>query len=325
MKKIIRISSWLLFAALLNHPATVAHAEVQSPAASMAEFCLKQPRPVYASLTRLKSDNDWFELYRVAPGVTAIYEPHQWQEVISYLIEGEQSALLFDTGNGIANIAAVVHKLTSKPVHVLNSHSHYDHVGGNALFPSIYGMETDFTRSRQAGMRNQDIRIEVSPAALCRPLPHGVSEDSHIGEAYQIEKFISDGHRFDLGGRQLEVLHVPGHTPDSIALIDRAAGLMWSGDSYYSGPIWLYAPETDLVAYEKSVNRLAAEVPNLKALLPAHNTPWVEPGALLQLQSAVVKLRSGQLQAIDQGDGTAIYEVDEDSAFSFLLAAGVIP
>jgi metal-dependent hydrolase (beta-lactamase superfamily II) len=103
----------------------------------MAGFCKKLPRPEYLNLSKIDLQNDWFEVYQVAPGVTAIYEPFQWQEVISYLIEGQESALLFDTGNGIADIAPVIESLTNKPVSVLNSHSHYDHVGGNYAFEYI--------------------------------------------------------------------------------------------------------------------------------------------------------------------------------------------
>ena len=306
-------------------PTTIAQTEspAASPSASMAEFCSNQPRPAYASLSRLESDDDWFQLYRIAPGVTAIYEPHQWQEVISYLIEGQESALLFDSGNGIADISRVVAKLTVKPVMLLNSHSHYDHVGGNFSFTEIYGLDTDFTRSRQAGIDNSDIKIEVSPPALCRELPKGVGEENHIGRPYQVKHLIKDGHQFDLGGRQLEVMSVPGHTPDAIALIDREAGLMWTGDSYYSGPIWLYAPETDLAAYKKSLERMAAELPNLKALLPAHNTPWVEPQVLKRLQVGFDELLAGKLRAQPQDDGTVIYEIEGESQFSFLLSEQV--
>ena len=71
-------------------------------------WCAKLPRPAYASLPRVSVPSDWFEVYRVDPDVYAIYEPRQWQEVISYLVVGRERALLFDTGMGIADIGAVV-------------------------------------------------------------------------------------------------------------------------------------------------------------------------------------------------------------------------
>lgn len=299
-------------------------AQTPSPAESMAEFCNKLPRPEYADLARIESPNDWFELYQVAEGVTAIYEPYQWQEVISYLIEGDDQALLFDTGNGIADIAALVVGLTDKPISIINSHSHYDHVGGNHAFEKIYAMDTPFTRAREAGHDNGVIGIEVSKQALCRPLPTGVTEKNHVGRPYKVSNFIRDGFEIDLGNRRLEVMHVPGHTPDAIVLLDRNAGLMWTGDSYYSGPIWLFAPETDLDAFEQSVQKLANEAPNLIALLPAHNVPIVEPSVLLRLDNALSELRAGKLKGKKLGDGMVSFEVPNESTFSFLLREGLI-
>src|SRR5207245_367208 len=102
------------------------------------DWCKAFPRPEYKALQRVLPDEPWFEVYKVSPGVFAIYEPHQAEETISYLIVGTKQALLFDTGMGIGNIRKVVTQLTSRPVVVLNSHTHDDHVGGNWQFPFIF-------------------------------------------------------------------------------------------------------------------------------------------------------------------------------------------
>lgn len=301
------------------------YAAETDPAMSMADFCKKLPRSEYKSFSQRPVKSDWFEVYQIAPGVSAIYEPHQWQEVISYLIEGEHRALLFDSGNGIADIEEVVAALTDKPVFVLNSHTHYDHVGGNFAFDRVYGMDTAFTRARESGHPNQDIAIEVSKQALCRPLPNGVTQQNHVGRPFKVTDFIKDGDQIDLGGRQIEVLHVPGHTPDAIALIDKAAGLMWTGDSYYSGPIWLFAAETDLDAYAESLQRLIASAKGLKALLPAHNTPWVSPDVLPRVARGLDIMLSGNAKRIPQGDSMVEYKIEGESEFSFLMRDEPIP
>ena len=95
----------------------------------------------------------WFEVYQVAPAVFAIYEPHQAEETIGYLIVGHQRALLFDTGMGIGDVKSVTAQLTHLPIVVLNSHTHDDHVGGNWQFDTVYGMDTDFTRKSAQGSR----------------------------------------------------------------------------------------------------------------------------------------------------------------------------
>ncbi|HEY2946474.1 MAG TPA: MBL fold metallo-hydrolase, partial [Vicinamibacteria bacterium] len=191
-------------------------------------------------------------VYRAGDGVFAICEPHQFQEVISYLIVGSRSALLFDTGLGIGKITGIVKELTRLPVTVLNSHTHFDHVGGNADFGRILAMDTDYTRANARGFSHERVQGEIAPAALCRGLPAGFDPARYRTRSFIPTQFIKDGHTVDLGGRRLTVLHVPGHTPDAVALVDAAAGLLFTGDSFYEGTIWLYVPETDLTAYAAS-------------------------------------------------------------------------
>lgn len=121
--------------------------------AQQAEWCKKLPRPAYNKLERIPSADAWFEVYKIRPGVFAIYEPRQLEEVISYLIIGGDKAVLFDTGMGISNIQAVVAGLTKLPVSVVNSHTHNDHVGDNWRFSDVYGMDTDFTRANARGSK----------------------------------------------------------------------------------------------------------------------------------------------------------------------------
>ena len=68
-----------------------------------------------------------------------------------------------------------------------------------------------------------------------------------------LTKWLHDHDSTDLGGRTIEGISTPGHTPDSICVFDHANGLLFSGNTYYPGPIWLFRPETDLVAYGRSV------------------------------------------------------------------------
>src|SRR6476661_7607752 len=92
------------------------------------EWCRDLPRPAYSKLERVNVPDKWFEVYRIRPGLFAIYEPHQQEEIISYLIVGTKQALLFDTGMAPRNITSVVDGLTPLPVSVMNSHTHNDHV-----------------------------------------------------------------------------------------------------------------------------------------------------------------------------------------------------
>ncbi|MCJ7590763.1 MAG: MBL fold metallo-hydrolase [Woeseiaceae bacterium] len=287
-------------------------------AADLDSFCDRLPRAAYADFRKHKASDDWFEVYEVEPGIFAIYEPFQWQEVISYLIVGTESALLFDTGNGIGDIKAVVEQLTDEPVRVLNSHSHFDHIGGNYQFDDVLSIATEFTLARTGGIQSDEVRMEASPAALCKSLPVGVTEANHQTRPFSITETIAEGDVVDIGGRRLEVLHVPGHTDDSIALLDRDAGFLWSGDSFYEGPIWLFFPETDLAAYQKSVAKLAAVAADLKAVFPAHNTPKADPALLMQLRENLDRVLTGKVEPVPVSDGNVEFRFD---GFSFLMRA----
>jgi hypothetical protein len=80
-----------------------------SPALLLAQtpipdWCRPLPRPEYQNFERVPIGDPWFEVYKPTSNVFAIYEPHQAEEVISYLIVGEKRAVLFDTGTGISDI-----------------------------------------------------------------------------------------------------------------------------------------------------------------------------------------------------------------------------
>ncbi len=297
------------------------HAAPLQPGLQMAtqipEWCRALPRPEYKSLERVLPGESWFEVYKVAPGTFAIYEPHQAEEVISYLIVGSKQALLFDTGMGIGDIRKITTKLTSRPVVVLNSHTHNDHVGGNWQFTFVYGMDTNFTRTNAKGSR-EDAQSEIAPDQLCGDLPKAFNPKTYATKPWKISHAIHDGFKVNLGGRTLEVVSTPGHTPDAICLLDRANGLLFTGDTYYPGPIWLYRPETDLDAYANSLKRLAALSPELKLVLGAHNVPGANPDVLPKLVEAIQAVRAGQGAVKPAGEGKAIHTFN---GFTFLLAA----
>jgi glyoxylase-like metal-dependent hydrolase (beta-lactamase superfamily II) len=212
---------------------------------------------------------------------------------------------------GISSIRAVVEQLTPLPVTVLNSHTHYDHVGGNREFSDILGMDTAFTRERAAkGYFNQVMRSEVSPENLCGPLPQGFDAGAYHVPPFRITKQVRDGTVLDLGGRKLEVIAVPGHTPDSIALLDRGHRLLFTGDTFYVGPIWLFEPETDLAEYARSAARLASLAGEVDLLLPGHNTPAVSPAYLGKLRDAAEAIASGKAKETSREDGRRRFEFE---------------
>ena len=282
---------------------------------SIPDWCKALPRPEYKNIERVSVSDPWFEVYKPAPGVFAIYEPHQAEETIGYLITGKSRALLFDTGMGISDVKSVVKELTNLPVVVLNSHTHDDHVGGNWQFDTVYGMNTDFTRKNAKGSR-EDAQAEITPDQICGSLPKGFDSDAYSTRPWKISKYIKDGDEISLGDRTIQIIASPGHTPDAISLLDSSNGLLFTGDTYYPAPIWLYRPETDLDAYGKSIRRLAALAPKLKLVLGAHNVPVASPEVLPRLVTAFDEVRAGKVKPEPELPGKVLYKVD---GFAFLM------
>jgi glyoxylase-like metal-dependent hydrolase (beta-lactamase superfamily II) len=287
---------------------------ISSLGAQQPEWCKKLPRPAYSKLERVPIADTWFEVYKIRPGIFAIYEPHQLEEVISYLVIGRDRALLFDTGMGISNIQAVVVGLTKLPVSVVNSHTHNDHVGDNWRFSDVYGLDTDFTRANARGSK-EDAQAELAPGEICGALPAGFDAKAYATKPFHITHWLHDGDTMDLGGRTLKVIGTPGHTPDAIALLDDKNGLLFTGDSFYLGPIYLYRPETDLDAYVASMQKLGALAPHLQLLLPSHNTPVADPSYLPKVVAAIQQVRRGEVKSVAT-DGKHEYLFD---GFSFLM------
>lgn len=254
-------------------------------------------------LIDMPEDQDWFEVYKITDTIYALYEMGQFEEVISYLILGEERALLFDTGLGVGDMAGLVAALTDLPVSVLNSHTHYDHVGGNFAFENIYGTATDYTATNARGRANDVVKEFVGPGWVWKEMPNGVSYDNYESKPFTITDTISDGDTIDLGGRVLKFYHVPGHAPDAVVLVDRAERLMFTGDTFYPATLYAHLVGSDVEEYVKTAERLAIIGTDVDILLPAHNEPWVSSDFLGAMHRAFLDIqRPGAEYRITDGD-----------------------
>ena len=275
-----------------------------------AEVCEGMPRGPNAGLPRSDASDDWFQVYEASEGVYSIVEPYQFQETISHLIIGNDRAILFDTGIGLLPIRPVVERLTDLPVSVLNSHTHYDHVGGNADFSSILAIDSEYTRANMAGFEHSRVAEDFVPEAFCNGPPDDADPAAFRTKPWKASRYVEDGEILDLGGRRLEVLHVPGHTPDATALLDAENGLLFTGDTFYDAELWLFVPETNLDDYDRAITRLASLESEVKYLLGAHNSARVDTGRLAQVQAAFHKLRSGKYAGDEDSGGRLVFDVD---------------
>lgn len=277
---------------------------------SHSEHCSEIPRPGNSGLPLSEASDDWFQVYETASDTYAIVEPFHYQETISHLIIGDDRALLFDTGMGFFPIRPVVERITDLPVTVLNSHTHYDHVGGNAEFDEILAVDSSYTRANMAGYTQERIASETSAAAFCEQLPAAADPKGFSTKAWKADDYVEDGEVLDLGGRKLTVFLIPGHTPDATALLDVDNRLLFTGDSYYDAPIWLFVRETSFADYALSISRLASIEGDVMYLLGAHNEVRVDAGGISKVNAAFGSLIKGKTAPIDQNGGILRFEID---------------
>lgn len=206
--------------------------------------------------------DDWFAIEHVAPGVVAIGEPRFHQINWNYLITGTRRALLFDTGPGVRDISRVVRALTTLPVTALPSHMHFDHTGCLARFRNIAVADLPVLRACENDSW-------LHPA-----------DELYVGywegmtwTPVRVNDWLPIGATIDLGGRKLELLHTPGHSPDSVALLDQVAGILFAADFVYPGKLYAQIRGADLKSYLDSADALLPRLTNEVTILAAHGRP----------------------------------------------------
>ncbi|MBZ8117412.1 MBL fold metallo-hydrolase [Roseovarius sp. LXJ103] len=205
------------------------------------------------------SIQDWYKIVSLAPGVFAIGEPRYAQQNWSYLICGTERALLFDTGSYYGEMAPEVAALTDLPLTVLPSHMHYDHLGSIKAFERVILPDIAVLRACAEG----DV---VTPSDdLFLPKSEG-----RVPPRFHVSQWLKIGARIDLGGRGLELLHTPGHSPDSVSLWWEEAGVLFAADYFYHGPLFAQVPGASLAAYLGTAQDLEARLPPVALIYGAH-------------------------------------------------------
>ncbi len=243
----------------------------------------------------------WYTTTRIAQNIYQISAPVGEIEprfnaptVNVYLVIGRQRAALIDSGLGVGDLRAEISVITSLPCIVLNTHAHWDHVGGNAHFDetAIHELEAQSVVQEpdMAGIR----KVMESPRARAA-LPPSFDPAEYRIRVNPPTRILHDGDLVDLGDHSLEVLHIPGHSPGHVAYLDADNGLLFTGDTACLSPIYACFPGCDPAGLAASAKRMAA-LPGVRTVCPGHGEIITEEGWLGKFATCVEMAVSGQTE-----------------------------
>jgi hydroxyacylglutathione hydrolase len=230
--------------------------------------------------------DDYYIVQAIDPQTFAIGEPRYHQQNFNYLIAGSERAILFDAGAGFRDIRPVVDALTDRPVTFVPSHFHFDHVGNEVTFESVAVVDLPHLRDRADG---GVLQLEWHE--------HLGAAEGYQAPSLAVEEWLEPGGLIDLGGRALRVLFTPGHTDDSISLLDESAGYLFTGDFIYPGPLYAFMPNSSMGDYLQGAQTVLAAATDVR-IFGAHRdyppgTPEQSLADVRDLHQALEAIRSG--------------------------------
>lgn len=210
---------------------------------------------------------------QLAPDLWMITET---DSVHCYLLLGQQKALLFDIGYGYEDIRPLIRQITDLPVMLVISHGDPDHGLGANHFADVWLHPLDYGKllcNDTEEMRRRAYEYRVTKAPQYKPcIDAQIFLHTRISE-HTRPHFLRDGDEIDLGGKQLEVIHTPGHSYGHIMLLEKQTGRLFSGDQLTEHNIWYFlspdeqAPFADAV---QSMKKLVDREAQITTVFSAH-------------------------------------------------------
>ena len=182
-----------------------------------------------------------------------------------FLLTGTERALLVDSGRNVINAREIAESLTDLPISLLNTHADADHVAGNGQFEAFY-----MHPAEEPNFRSGNRQGKILP--------------------------VLEGDTLELGERRLEIIHLPGHTPGSIALLDVTNRILISGDPIQDGCIFMFGYYRNMEAYIRSLEHLQQWEGRFDEIWPSHGSIQVYPDLIEKLREGAQSILNGEYQ-----------------------------
>ncbi|MBO4749008.1 MAG: MBL fold metallo-hydrolase [Lachnospiraceae bacterium] len=231
---------------------------------------------------------------------------------LCYLVEGRDFALLIDSIIGIGNLKAYCETLTDKPIKVVNTHAHTDHVGGNFHFDHCFMHPRDIGFFQSCTVIKKEQVLELAKGMAPEELRENMILDDNFVDWNPIKIYpINDGDVFDLGDRQIEVVYVGGHTAGSIVLIDHKTRIAYSGDACNGNTLLEFENSLPIVSYLKNLLHLKEHQSEFDMMYGGHEIH--DPSILDEAIETVAKVVAGTDDKCERTGmmGTPVYYAAE--------------
>lgn len=183
-----------------------------------------------------------------------------------FLLEGKEKAVMIDSGVNCQNALSLAKKITDKPVILLNTHGDGDHTSGTAEFSEICIHALDY---------------------------YGCELDKRYPTTSLKE--VEDGDVIDLGDRPLKIIHIPGHTKGSIAILDVKKRVLFAGDSVQKGHIYMFGDKREPQKYEQSLDRLIAAKTEYDSIFASHDEYLIDGDYAEKVKEAWLMVQNGEV------------------------------
>jgi len=201
----------------------------------------------------------YYKIFKISEGISLIQEIYvaNFMRCNIWHLRGKEFDLIIDTGVGLSSLKKFIIDEIDKPIISLITHSHFDHCGSLHEFENRLGHKSEAKIIQN--MKNENIVFSGAWKEI--EIIDKVKFPNYSGNTFHVTPttltgFLDEGDVIDLGNRTFKILHLPGHSPGSIGLLDTKSKELFSGDALYDGELLDEFYHSDKTLFKKTLNRL---------------------------------------------------------------------